>query len=138
MAVAGLLPYLVMLEPQGTDRAIVRVFGTALVRRLGFDLTGEDLIAIYEEPRRTNVSRLIATMLREKTVVVTFTEWMTPSGHSFETENLWLPLVDDSGRVNRIMISVREPVAPPACVDPIGDGVSSGSLTVSPERYYRL
>lgn len=108
MQVTDLLPQLVMLEPDLPDTATIRLFGTGLARRLGMDLSNANLLALYDEERQELLRELLNFLVEHHCVVIGHSEWATPSGHRFTTENLWLPLSDEHGKVIRVLGSLWE------------------------------
>lgn len=118
------LPNLVVLEPSVPDSANIRIFGTELARRLGLDLTGADLFSLYEGERARQIVEMIACVVNENAVAVAYSEWTTPSGHNFTTENMWLPLASQDGSINRILGSIWDMKEIRADLDDLGGGVS--------------
>lgn len=136
MQLPRILPRIIMLEPQGPESALIRTFGSELARRLGMDLTGIDLVSVYEGPRRRDVLELLHAVREERAIAVAYSEWTTPSGFRFVTENLWLPFAGGGGEVTRIMGALHEPDAPPEDMESLGGSVAASQSTTE-RRYYR-
>ena len=137
MRLPRMLPHIIMLEPQGHESAIVRTFGTELARRLGLDLTGIDMVTMYQGPRRRDLMELLCMLRNQQVIAVAHTRWTTPNGHEFTTENLWLPFAGADGEVSRIMGALHEPQAPPANLDTLG-GTFEDAQQSTERRYYRV
>lgn len=118
------LPNLVVLEPSIPQSANVRIFGTELTRRLGLDLTGADLFSLYEGERAEEVVEMISCVVEHQAIAVAYSEWTTPSGHAFTTENMWMPLASQEGTVNRVLGSIWEVVKARADIDDLGGAVA--------------
>lgn len=131
------LPNLIVLEPKVPDNASVRIFGTELARRLGFDLTGIDLFSMYDGQRAREVVDMISHVVEQQAIAVAYSEWTTPSGHTFTTENLWMPLASQEGPVNRVLGSVWEVVEARADVDDLGGALALAQL-LSRRAYYKF
>ncbi|WP_353561940.1 PAS domain-containing protein [Pyruvatibacter sp. HU-CL02332] len=102
------LPHMIMLEPQLPARADIRIFGTELAHRLGYDLTGQNMVELYKSERNSLVLEFLSLVVEKQVVTVTYTTWTTPAGHKFMTENIWLPLTSEEGKVSRILGSLWE------------------------------
>ncbi len=118
------LPNLIVLEPDLPSKALIRIFGTELTRRLGLDLTGADLFTLYQGERAQEVVDMIACVVEQKLVAVASSEWSTPSGHIFSTENMWIPLASDTGVINRVLGSIWEPTISDVNIDDLGGAVA--------------
>jgi len=118
------LPNLIVLEPEVPTKALIRIFGTELARRLGLDLTGADLFSLYQGDRAREVVEMIACVVEQNAVAVAYSEWSTPSGHVFSTENVWVPLASDTGTVNRVLGSIWEPTTSDVTIDDLGGAVA--------------
>ncbi len=108
MQVPSHLPHLIMLEPNLPESSIIRIFGTELVRRLGLDLTGHDIFSLYEGEEQDKVRELTHLVADEEAIALVYSSWNTPTGYSFKTENLWLPLASPDGNVTRILGCIWE------------------------------
>lgn len=133
MRIGRHLPNVIMLEPQGPESAIVRTFGTELCRRLGVDLTGADLVQLYQGERRQGLRELIEGLTRARVISVAHSEWTTPSGHHFITENLWLPFAGADGSVTRMLGAIHEPQCAGVSLDALG-----GALDTAQQNLDRL
>ncbi len=71
---------------------------------------------------------MISCVVEQRAVAVAYSEWTTPSGHSFTTENLWMPLASQAGPVNRVLGSVWEVVEARADVDDLGGALALAQL----------
>lgn len=131
------LPNLIVLEPLIPENANVRIFGTELARRLGFDLTGVDLFTLYSGEPAREVVDMISCVVEQRAVAVAYSEWTTPSGHSFTTENLWMPLASQAGPINRVLGSVWEVVEARADVDDLGGALALAQL-LSERSFYQF
>lgn len=137
MVVPALLPNMMVLEPHLPATATVRSFGTELAHRLGMDLTGEDLLSLYSDDRQELAQELVHTIVDARVVAVASSEWTTPSGHTYETENLWLPLVSETGEIIRILGSLWEVHEVRADVDDLGGSIDD-SQKLARRVFYRL
>ena len=54
------------------------------------------------------VLEFLSLVVEKQVVTVTYTTWTTPAGHKFMTENIWLPLTSEEGKVSRILGSLWE------------------------------
>jgi len=119
------LPNLIVLEPDIPAKAQIRIFGTELTRRLGLDLTGADLFSLYQGQRAKDIVEMIACVVEHNAIAVAYSEWSTPSGHVFSTENVWVPLASDTGVINRVLGSIWEPTTPDVDIDDLGGTVAA-------------
>ena len=117
------LPRLIMLEPSLPGNAAIRIFGTELAHRLGYDLTGQDMFDLYDSDRVHLVKELVTLVVEKHVVAVGYTEWTTPAGHVFTTENVWFPLISDDGTVTRLLGSFWELSAIDADIVSLGDSL---------------
>ncbi|MGD1933595.1 MAG: PAS domain-containing protein [Candidatus Phaeomarinobacter sp.] len=131
------LPNLIVLEPSIPDSANIRIFGTALARRLGLDLTGQNLFSLYEGERADQVVEMIACVVNQTAVAVAYSEWTTPSGNKFTTENMWMPLASQDGSINRVLGSIWDMKEPSADLDDLGGGVSQAQR-LSRRSFYKF
>ncbi len=137
MAIPKHLPYLIMLEPEPDYRMRIRLFGTELARALGADITGGDLMELYRPEERAGLRALIDTVAPNKAVSVVLTTWTTPTGYQYPTENLWLPLASDDGKVSRFLGSIRQYEVPQPEDEQLGGSVSS-SMHISERQFFQV
>jgi len=137
MAIPTLLPHTVMLEPIETGVARIRTFGSELVRRLGLDPTGANLLELYPEREREDISAYWHILVTEKLVGVSETKWSTATGYEVTSENLWLPFLGETGEVTRMLGSIREITQEMDPADDLGGSVSSAHRA-SERRSYRF
>ena len=137
MDLPGHLPRLVMLEPELPRRAVIRTFGTELARRLGVDLTGMDLFQAYGPGQDGDVRELVQCVSDRQAVAVAYSRWSTPSGHEFDTENLWLPFCSEDGAVTRILGSLWELEKPDTDIEDLGGSINTAQR-LSERSFYRF
>jgi hypothetical protein len=131
------LPHLIMLEPDLPAKADIRIFGTELAHRLGYDLTGQNLFDLYESDRVHVVNELVTLVVEEHLVAVGYTDWTSPAGHVFTTENVWLPLISEHGKVTRLLGSFWELTAIDADIVSLGDSLDKAE-GLSDRKFYRF
>lgn len=131
------LPHIIMLEPDLPRQANIRIFGTQLSHRLGYDLTGVDMLSLYQAERADEVLEMLTYIAEEHLVTVASSTWTTPSGYTFNTENVWLPLAADDGSVTRILGSIWETAPIDADVVGLGDSVADAQSRAM-RAFYRF
>ncbi len=125
MAIPAFLPYTVMLEPTAPGVALIRTFGSELVRRLGLDPTGENLLTLYPPDESADIASYWEQLVSEKLVGASQTQWSTTSGYQVTSENLWLPFLGDDGTITRVLGSIREITEEMAPTEDLGGSVSN-------------
>lgn len=131
------LPHLMMLEPDLPARADIRLFGTELAYRLGYDLTGQDMFDLYDGDRVHVVKELVTLVVEQHVVAVGYTDWTSPAGHVFTTENVWFPLISESGEVTRLLGSMWELAPIDADVVSLGDTLDKAE-NLSDRKFYQF
>lgn len=131
------LPHMMMLEPNLPASADIRLFGTELVHRLGYDLTGQNMIDLYNNDRNHVALEFLSLVVEEQVVAVAYTNWTTPAGHKFTTENIWLPLVSEGGQVVRILGSLWELAPIDDDLVSLGDSLDEAER-LADRKYYKF
>ena len=131
------LPRLIMLEPDLPAKADIRIFGTELAHRLGYDLTGQDMFDLYDSERVHVVRELVTLVAEQHLVAVGYTDWTTPAGHVFTTENVWFPLICEDGKVTRLLGSLWEMTAIDADIVSLGDSLDKAE-NLADRKFYQF
>ncbi|SMF32596.1 PAS domain-containing protein [Tistlia consotensis] len=103
-----LLPDLVLYERLSTAHFKIRLAGTAVVRRLGVDPTGTNMLDLLAEASRQPVERALNRILDEPCAHVSRVRDRYLSGRQAVVEVLRLPLCDEAGEARFIISSTAE------------------------------
>lgn len=103
-----LLPDLVLYERLAPDAFRVRLAGTAVVRRLGVDPTGGNVLDLLHEGSRRSVACALNRILEQPCGHVSRVRDRYPSGRQAVVEVLRLPMAGDDGEIRFIISSTAE------------------------------
>ncbi|MGV8997148.1 MAG: PAS domain-containing protein [Parvibaculaceae bacterium] len=106
LALTQWLPNIVLLDVYGDDNVVARFAGTAIVDRLGFDITRENVFASQSDITRERVMRAYTTVVGHPCGLVARYVNHYSSGRSGIISTLYLPLtapVSGSARIVGLM-----------------------------------
>lgn len=113
-----LLPDLVLYERLAPERFKIRLAGTAVVRRVGLNPTGSNLLDLLHSGSRDSLQQALNRILDDPCGHVARVRDRYPSGRQAIVEVLRLPLADQAGRPRFIISSTAETGDAARWVDP--------------------
>lgn len=103
--IVSLLPIIALLDAIGDPlRFRIRLFGTGLCAAYGQDLTGKFLDEIDLSSIGADIVRHAERVVREFRVHIGRSRFTTRNGRHIEYERIALPLSNDGGTVNMILV----------------------------------
>ncbi|SMF32590.1 PAS domain-containing protein [Tistlia consotensis] len=110
--IPALLPYLLVFERRAPDSFSVRLAGTAVVQRLGFDPTGHPVLDVIAPAARAPIRRALNRILDEPCGLLAHVRDRYASGREVIVEVLRLPLSSEAGEPRFILCSTIETTDP--------------------------
>jgi hypothetical protein len=97
LAIPKLLPHIVLHDLRQPGRSIMRLVGTRMVDRFGFDPTGRDYTDFVAPERRGAALSALTAMAWHPCGMRVLLRGEYAGGHAMEAESIGFPLSDDSG-----------------------------------------
>jgi len=108
-AVKGILSNFEIHEMVRPDYIKVRLAGTSVTDRYGFEVTGRNYLDIVHPKRREKVWRALSNIVERPCGMVVFIRSVRSSGLVMISEAVGFPFRDDEGRANQVIYQDNAP-----------------------------
>jgi hypothetical protein len=95
--VPDLLPYFAVYELLSEDHIYIRLAGTAMVDRFGFEITGKNYLDLVAPERRANASAAFWTLANQPCGMRVIIQHVLTNGLRTQIEALGMPMRNDRG-----------------------------------------
>ncbi len=107
-----LLPYLLLHDLAEPGRSMIRLVGTAITQRIGFDPTGRDYLELVNESRRQSAYRQLITIAEHPCGMRNINQVRYKSGKHTTSEAVGFPL-RHARDGTPMLLFVDDPIEPP-------------------------
>jgi len=104
----GIIGHLVIYERRGPAEFYIRLFGTLVVERLGYDATGTNIMDLFHYAQKDRIGGIFNTILDERRGHWSIVRDRFASGRLAKVEIIRVPMLGNDGRPSLIFASTQE------------------------------